>query len=177
MTENEDKEYKHPLIAEATGHKREKIKMMYGFLDDIKSRKEKHYKKYYNLKKKNAILKALVNGLNSVSVCSLVLTFTQSNEIVNIVALSATTISTLLTAILSAFELESKTYSHQTSYLQYVDMYRDLSAKLYKNGLSSKDLDVLLADVNARLGLIEDNSPPISATPLQSNRHITVDSN
>ena len=151
----------HPLINEMNGHKREKTKMIYALLDDIKKRKTKHYKKYVSLKSYSVAFKAIVNALNSVSVCSLVLTFTEINEVVNIVALSATTLSTLTTAILSAFELESKVYSHQTSYLQYVDMHRDLSAKLFKNGLSSKDLDNMLTDLNARLGLIEDNSPPI----------------
>lgn len=160
------------LIDESSEHKRDKIKMIRDFLSDIKERKEKHYKKFCSLRGKNATLKAVINALNSVSVCSIVLTFTPVNEVVNIVALSATTASTIISAVASAYELESKVYSHQTSYLQYVDIHRDISARLYKNGLSSKDLDGILSELNARLGLIEDNSLPIGA--LNKNQSVGV---
>ena len=168
--EEESSSSKHPLIQEYDGHKKEKLRMIYNLLDEIKTRKEKHYSKYSSYKKTNALYKAVINTLNSVSVCSLVLTFTQINEIINIVALCSSTTATLITASVSAFELESKVYSHQTSYLQYQDMHRDLSAKLYKNGLSSKDMDAVLADLNARMGLIEDNSLPIGMNSIKIDK-------
>ena len=168
--EEESSSSRHPLIQEYDGHKKEKLRMIYNLLDEIKTRKEKHYSRYSSYKKTNALYKAVINTLNSVSVCSLVLTFTQINEIINIVALCSSTTATFITASVSAFELESKVYSHQTSYLQYQDMHRDLSAKLYKNGLSSKDMDAVLTDLNARMGLIEDNSLPIGMSSIKVNK-------
>lgn len=163
------------LLDETSEHKRDKIKMIRDFLADIKERKEKHYKKFCSLRGKNATLKAVINALNSVSVCSIVLTFTPINEVVNIIALSATTSSTIISAVASAYELESKVYSHQTSYLQYVDIHRDISARLYKNGLSSKDLDVILTELNDRLGLIEDNSLPIGVFDKNKSFRVKID--
>jgi hypothetical protein len=34
-------------------------------------------------------------------------------------------------------------------------------ARLYRNGLSSDDLDGMLAELNARLGLVDDSSLPV----------------
>lgn len=69
---------------------------------------------------------------------------------------------------MSAYEIENKFHSHQTSYLQYVDVHRDLSARMFRNGLSSQDLDNILSELNSRLGLIEDNSLPIKIDSLKN---------
>ena len=42
------------------------------------------------------------------------------------------------------------------------DLNRDISARLLRNGLSSLDLDNLLSEINARMGLVEHNSLPIT---------------
>ena len=92
----------------------------------------------------------------------MVLTFTPVSNEIMILALSATSISGVLSAVSSSIDFENKEHSHNTSYLQYTDLSRDVAARLLKNGLSSADLDAMLSEVNDRVGLIEDNSLPIS---------------
>ena len=138
-----------------------KVEMVRQILDDVKKRKCKHYKQFGRYKKINTITKGIINSLNAVSVCSMVLTFTPISPAVLIVALSATSISAISSAVHSSTDVEGKVHSHNTSYLQYTDLYRDISARLLRNGMSSQDLDLLLREINARMGLIEDQSLPI----------------
>ena len=140
---------------------KQKIKMLRETLDDIKKNKQKHYIKFKRLKRHCTFIKTSVNGLNAVSVCSIVLSLDPTSPVSVIIALSSTTISGIISAVSSAFEFEHKVHSHQTSYLQYSDVYRDFSAHIHRNGLSSSDLDKILGDLNSRLSLIEDSSLPV----------------
>ena len=138
-----------------------KIEMIRQILTDVKKRKNQHYKQFGKYKKINTFTKSFINSLNAISVCSMVLSFTPISPAVLIVALSATSISSVGSAVHSSIDVEGKVYSHNTSYLQYTDLYRDVSARLLRNGMSSLDLDNLLSEINARMGLIEDQSLPI----------------
>jgi len=139
-----------------------KIEMVNNILEDIKKRKILHYKQFAKFKKANTISKSVINSLNAISVCSMVLTFTPVNSAVMLVAIAATSVSGITSAIHSSIDIEGKIHSHNTSYLQYTDLYRDVSARLLRNGMSTHDLDLLLSEMNARIGLIEDSSLPIS---------------
>ena len=139
-----------------------KIQLIKDILEDVKKKKQTHYKYYARYKKINTFSKSFINTLNALSVCSMVLTFTPINPVVMIVALSATSISAITSAIHSSTDIEGKFHSHNTSYLQYTDIYRDVSARLLRNGMSSLDLDNLLTEINSRMGLIEDQSLPIT---------------
>lgn len=139
-----------------------KIEMIRSILNDVKKKKKQHYKQFGKFKKINTFAKSIVNSLNAISVCSMVLTFTPVSPAVLVIALSATSISGIISAVNSSTDIEGKVHSHNTSYLQYTDLYRDISARLLKNGMSSQDLDHLLSEINARMGLIEDQSLPIS---------------
>jgi hypothetical protein len=138
-----------------------KIGMIKKLLNEIKQKKQAHYKKFAKLKKINTIAKTIINVLNAVSVCSIVLSFSPTSGTTVIIALVATSISSISSVALTSYDLDSKVQSHNTSYLQYVDIYRDNSARLRRNGLSSTDLDHILSELNNKLGLIEDGSLPI----------------
>ena len=139
-----------------------KMKMIKDILKEISIKKKIHYKKFYKFKKINTFCKSFINGLNAVSVCSLILTFSPGSIALVITALSATSLSAITSAIHTSTDVEGKVHSHNTSYLQYTDIYRDISARLFRNHLQSEDLDILLSEINARLGLIEDQSLPIT---------------
>jgi hypothetical protein len=139
-----------------------KIDLIKHILENVKIRKNKHYKKFGRLKKINTFIKAFINGLNAVSVCSIILSLSPASPIVMIIALSTTTISSVSSAVSSSIDIEGKIHSHNTSNLQYNDLYRDISARLLRNGMSSQDLDNLLGEINTRISLIEDSSLPIS---------------
>ncbi len=138
-----------------------KVKLIKSILDDIKKRKDSHYKNFGSYKNLSMYSKSLINTLNAVSICSMVITFTPVNPAILILALSTTTLSSLASALHSAIDIDFKTHSHNTSYLQYNDTYREVSARLLKNGLSSDDLDLMLYELNNRLNIIEDSSLPI----------------
>ena len=76
----------------------------------------------------------------------------------NCIALISTSISSITSAITNYIDMESKSQSHNMSNLQFNDLYRDVSARLLRNCMSSGDLDVLLSEINSRISLIEDNS-------------------
>ena len=149
-------------LIETPNNYNDKVEMIRSILDDVKKRKKEHYKQFGKYKKINTFTKSLVNALNAISVCSMVLTFTPVSPVILVVALSATSISGISSAVHSSTDIEGKFHSHNTSYLQYTDLYRDVSARLLRNGMSSFDLDNLLTEINARMGLIEDHSLPIT---------------
>jgi len=135
--------------------------MVKTLLKDIDRRKKEHYKKFMKYKRYNTLSKTFINTMNAVSVSSLVLTFTPTAPIAIIIAISSTSISSVSSAVLNSFQLDNKIQSHNTSYLQYADIYREYNAKIRRNHLTSDDYDDLLCELNARLGLIEDSSLPI----------------
>lgn len=148
-----------------------KKKIIKELLKDIQKKQKKHYKKYAKLKKINTAIRTGINILNSVSVCSLILGLTPTAPIAVIIALSTTTCSGILSSGVTAYQLDLKVHHHNTSYLQYIDLYRDYTARLHINNLSSKDLTQMLSEINSRLGLIEDASLPIneSITPNENS--------
>ena len=143
------------------GNYQSKTSILKQLLEDIKRKKEKHYFKFRRLRLVNMVIKAVVNGLNAVSVSSIVMSFQPIHQVVLIVALTSTSISGILSAVTNAVDFDGRVSSHQTSYQQYGDIHRDISSRLLRNGLSSEDLDMLLCDLNVRLGLVEDTSLPI----------------
>ena len=138
-----------------------KVKLIKSILEDIKKRKEAHYRCFGYYKNLSMYSKSFINTLNAISICSMVVTFTPVNPAILILALSSTTMSGITSALQSAIDIDFKSHSHNTSYLQYGDAFREVSARLLKNGLSSGDLDLMLYELNNRLNIIEDSSLPI----------------
>ena len=149
------------LIVEPPNNYKIKTNLIKTMLNDIMYRKKQHYKKFNRNKKINTIIKVIVNGLNATSVCSIILALSPLSPIVMILALSTTTLSGIISAVFSSMDIDTEIHSHNTSNLQYNDLYRDISARLLRNGLNSADLDLLLGEINMRISLIEDSSLPI----------------
>lgn len=145
-------------------HKAEKLKLIHNLLRDINTRKVRHYNKFKYYKKINTGFKTTVNILNGVSISSLVLSL-PGNLITLGISIGCTSTSALLSIINQSIDYENKFRLHQTSYLQYVDIYRDVNARIMRNHLTSEDLDNILTEMNSRIGLIEDNSLPIRMSP------------
>ena len=137
-----------------------KIKIFKEILEKIKDKKNKHYRNYKRYKRINNFLKISVNILNASSVCSLIISYMGLTPVL-LVSLSLTSISSILTAFSSSFEIDFKISSHNNSYLQYSEIYRHYNQILIKNGLSTGDIDIYLNELNEKLNLIEDNELPI----------------
>ena len=73
------------------------------------------FDRYKNI---NTFTKSLVNSLNALSVCNMVLTFTPVSYEIIILALSSTSVSAIVSATHSSSDVEGKLWSHNTSYLQ-----------------------------------------------------------
>lgn len=129
-------------------------------LNSIKDRKKEHFRQFRRLKIWNLYFKVAINVLNTISVTSLVLAFSGTN-ITLIVCAVSNSLSAVGTAILSVVNMDNKVHSHQTSYLQFVELYDTYIAALLHDHLSGQDLDRILADINSKVGLILDNCEPI----------------
>jgi hypothetical protein len=138
-----------------------KIDVINKQMKHIQKRRTKHYKKYGKLKKISDRVTALINAFNAVSVCSIIITLTPVFPAAAIIAITTASISGISTAIMTSYNLNVKIENHHTAYLEYATLYRDIQAKIKKNNLSSKDLDLLLEEINDKLSLIENSAPPI----------------
>jgi hypothetical protein len=137
-----------------------KLSMIRQRLDHIRRRQVEHFRQFKRLTIWNTKFKATINVLNTISVTSLVLTFSGSHTTLIICAVS-NSISAIGTAILSVVDVESKAHSHQTSYLQFVELYDTYMVELLHDNLHGSDLDRILNDLNSKVGLILDNCEPI----------------
>jgi hypothetical protein len=142
-------------------NKQAKVEMIQRILSETETRKSTHYKQFRRMKYWSSAINMAINGSNAISVCSLVLSFVPSDPHFVIVALVATTTSSFVSALSTSYDLETRVHSHQTSYLQYKDICRDMAARLFRNGLSSQDLDAMLTELNTRISLVDDSSLPI----------------
>lgn len=137
-----------------------KIKVFKEILANIKKKKDKHYKKYKKLKCINNFLKVGVNILNAGSICSLVITFMGLTPVI-VISLSFTSLSTLITAGINSYDVDYKIQSHNNSYLQFSEIYRYYQSILIKNGLTSKQVDEYLNEMNEKINLVMDTEEPI----------------
>jgi len=135
--------------------------MIYKILDNIKSRSNKHYNKFSHYKKKNRCLKVFINILNSISVCSLVISLRPTDHLIIFISLASSTLSTILSAYSSVCDYNDRSSLNQLNHLQYIDLYRNVKGDLLKNNLSSKDLDDIIDDLNNKLSLIENHGDNI----------------
>lgn len=144
--------------------------------NDIKIRKKIHHNYFIFYKRLNTVIKTIVNTLNATSICSLILNYNKiGNNIALIIALSSTSISSIISVINTSIDTDSKFHQHKISDLEYSSLYRDITARILKNGLSSYDLDLILIEINDKMSLIEDNSPPIILKKIQSLSKIIID--
>tara|TARA_R100001198_G_C5236677_1_gene214481 strand:+ start:1967 stop:2440 length:474 start_codon:yes stop_codon:yes gene_type:complete len=150
-------------IVETPNNYKDKVALIREILEETKKKKVRHYSIFSKCKIVNTIIKSCINTLNAVSVSSIILTYSKVSIDANyeLISLVSTSSSSILSALMSSIDLEGKIHSHNTSYLQYTDIYRDVSARLLRNGFSSNDLDILLGEINNRIGLIEDTSLPV----------------
>ena len=148
-----------------------KMKMIRLRLDSIKRRQKEHFRQFKRLKKRNTHFKALINVLNTISVTSLVLSFSVSSTTLFVCAAS-NSLSAVGTAILSVVDMDAKVHSHQTSYLQFVDLHETYIAQLLHDNLTGSELDRILIDINAKVSLILDTCEPIE---MSSNNSTEMD--
>jgi hypothetical protein len=150
-----------------------KLTMIRARLDRIKHRQLEHFRQFKRLQRVNTNTNVCINVLNTISVTSLVLTFSGSDTTLIICACS-NSLSAIGTAILSVVNMEYKSHSHQTSYLQFVELHDTYTAELLVDNLCGQDLDRILTDLNSKVGLILDTCEPIEL-PVEPPREIPTE--
>lgn len=130
-------------------------------IDKMKSRKDKHYELYKKYKFINSILKLIINVLNAVSVSSLVMEYASLYGFTNIIAMTTTTVSSIITIVINNFNIDDKINRHHLAKSQITDLYRQTNLTVLKNNLSSSDLDNIIESINSQLSLINDTAPAI----------------
>jgi hypothetical protein len=138
-----------------------KYELIQRLLAKIKHRQRGHYDAFRSLRKTNIIMQTTINVLNTISITSIVLLYS-AHPTTLIVCTVTSSLSAIGTAIHSVIGLESKYHSHQTSYLQFVDLYDSYQAEVLRDNLTGEDLDIILRDMNIRMGIILDNCEPLS---------------
>jgi len=141
-------------------HTEFKKDMIRKYLKQIKVKKKVHYNLFKKFKRYSTLSSTLVNCLNTCSVSSIILSMS-GNKVALIVSLSCTSVSSIISVVASSMGFDERYHSHQTTHLQYSDLFRDTNNRLVRNHLSSEDLDGMLSDLSNSLGLIEDVSSPI----------------
>jgi hypothetical protein len=126
----------------------------------IKIVKRIHYKKFVKNNKIDLVSKIVLTLINAITISILVLD-TQGYNF-SMIGVMTSSISTLVTALLSVVNFSDKKNAHKNTFRELTDLYRSVTEKVLKNGLSSGDYDKILAEMNSILGVIDDNSPPIS---------------
>lgn len=139
-----------------------KKRLIDGLMRQAKFKSRMHYLKYMSFKAISTRLNIIVNILDAISVSSIVINMSPEYTNLKISSLVTTSTSAILSIFVTTYDFNDKINRHQTSYLQYTDIYRDIDAKIAANGLTSKELDAMLTQLNSRLGLIEDQSLPLS---------------
>jgi hypothetical protein len=137
-----------------------KLKLIRHRLDRIRRRQAEHFRQFRRLTKWNINFKAIINVLNTISVTSLVLTFSGSHTTLILCTVS-NSLSALGTAILTVVNMDALSQSHQTSYLQFAEVHDDYLAELLVDDINGQDLDRILTEINSKVGLILDNCEPI----------------
>jgi hypothetical protein len=141
----------------------QKRQLIQKYLAKITQRKHEHYKKHKIYKKRNLIAKAAINTLNTLSLTALAITFAGVPFVIISTAVTSS-LSAIGTAVLSVVDLERKSHTHHTSYLQYQDLHSNYESMLLRNHLNGDDLYTILTELNAKVGLILDSSEPVSVS-------------
>jgi hypothetical protein len=127
----------------------------------IDALKHRHFQMYKKYKKYNLLLKGTVNVLNTLSVTTLAISFVGIPFILISTAVTST-ISSLVTAAMTTVDLDQRTNSHHTSYLQLKDLYDSCTTKLMRPDITEEDLFQMAQELNSKTGLILDSSEPVS---------------
>lgn len=143
-------------IGELDNFTKKKI-MVNNLLKLIKKKQDINYKKWRQLKKINTIIRPSLTALNALSVSSLILSISPLSPIFIILALSFSTTSAVGFAIMDAVRIDMKISNYHMSYLQFSDLYRTTNIIIKKNHMTSNDYDLLLNELNTKIGLIEDS--------------------
>ena len=92
--------------------------------------------------------------------CTLVITFMGLTPVI-VISLSLTSLSTVIIAGMNSYDIDYKIQSHNNSYLQFSEIYRHYQSILIKNGLTSKQVDEYLNEMNEKINLVMDTEEPI----------------
>ena len=109
-----------------------KVKLIKSILEDIKKRKEAHYRCFGYYKNLSMYSKSFINTLNATSICSMMVTFTPVNPAIIILALSSTTMSGITSALQSAIDIDFKSHSHYNTVMHFERLVHDYSKTDYQ---------------------------------------------
>lgn len=139
---------------------RDRVKLINKQLSTIKKLYKKNFRLFKKYKRINTIMKVGINLCNAVTVSSLVLSFSGAVPIL-VLTIASSTLGGTLQVINDTVDYQAKAHTHQTTYLQELDIYNT-----YMNEMLSKNrnLDNILTELNNKMGIILDSSLPVSTS-------------
>ncbi len=127
-------------------------------LADVKSRQREHEKQWIRLGLYARYSKACIHTLNVSSATSAILSLIGTNASILICAI-ASTLSSVMTAVLSAWDLEKRQAAHHDTHIRLLDLYNNISAEILHDAVSSSGLDAIIDDLNHRSTLLFGHAP------------------
>ena len=140
----------------------DRVKLINKQLSSIKKMYKKNFKLFKKHKRIDTVLKVTINLCNAITVSSVIVSATGALPVL-IVTIATSTIGGGLSVIRDTVDYQSKAHTYQTTYLQELDIYNT-----YTNLMLSKDrnLDNILNELNAKMGIILDRALPVSTSSL-----------
>jgi len=129
-------------------------------LQTINKKRKNHFIYFRYYKRLNMYLNTIVNILNTVTVLSIVITF-HGHYYVYYLSSLCTTISALLTVYTRVFKVPDKCYKHQTSYLQYKDIYNMYIPFVLQSSISNNEIQEIIQKLNIDLQTVSRRCEPI----------------
>ena len=141
--------------------RKKKIDLIQNHLIDMDKRKDAFYRKFRRYRRIARWTDTAILAVSTVCTTSLFIQFIGNTNIMFVSAILSS-LATVGSAVTRVCNWSGRWISAQTSWLQYTDLSRDVRNRLNRSP-TSEELDVLLNEINSRLGLIEDQALPLSS--------------
>ena len=137
-------------------------------LDEVQHRKNIFRRKMVQLKKVDDTSEAILMSCGAISISNLFVSVATINPITLIIGSVFASVNTIGSAVKRVIDIKAKYESCKTTVNQLSDLERETRAVLARNHLEKKDLEDILDDMNIRISLIEDSSPPLEIPAISS---------
>lgn len=154
----------------------EKQKLLEELLKRISRLKKKYLKKANTYRRLKTASDVVIIGSSTVATTTLILSFSIVASPLLIVSLISSSVSTFGSAMHRAVMISVKAEQFKNAYLSFYDLEREIKLTITKN-LNKRELDLAIADISDRIGLIVSTVPVISLTdssksPDSCERHL-----
>lgn len=146
----------------------EKRRLLTDLLTKIKQLKKIYLRKANRYRQLNTISDLIVIGSSTVATTSLIMSLSVIGSPLLTVSLVASSVSTMGSALSKAARIQLKSELFKNAYLGFADLDREIKLTLTKT-LTEKEIDIVITDLNDRIGLIIGTTPTVNMSQSGDN--------